>query len=307
MILPLALALLLLGPASAAKVPKNAILLSQVQSLTLRGGGAKTTHRRVPPAPQLKCISSRAICNLHDIDVMRCTNQGTGYSSEDIQWSCVASLPEELKLGSTDVICEGYSSPDDPYILRGSCGVEYRLALTEKGERRYPNLGQGRGGGDGEHDWGAYLFAVVFFAVLGWIVYSACVAGAHNRRTGRRRGGGGGGGRPGGGGGGGWNPGFGPDNDDPPPPYPGTKPSDQSSQGWRPGFWSGAGVGGAAGYGAGYYAGRNSRNQGYGTGGWGQDGSSSGSWGAGPSRSSTSSSSGSARHESTGFGSTNRR
>ncbi|KZL66340.1 transmembrane protein [Colletotrichum incanum] len=301
------------GLASAAKAPKNAILLSDVQSLTLRGKGAKTTHRRVAAAPQLKCVSSKAICDLHEIDVMRCTNQGAGYSSEDIQWSCVASLPEELKLGSTDVICEGYANSDDPYILRGSCGVEYRLALTEKGERRYPNLGKGhdRGSrGEGESDWGAYLFGVLFFAVLAWILYSACVAGAQNRRpggNGRRRGGGGGGGGPGGGGGGGWDPGFGQD-DDPPPPYPGTKPSNQGGQqGWRPGFWTGAGAGGAAGYGAGYYHGRNSaRNQqGYGTGGWGNDSSSS-SWGAGPSRS-TSSSSSSARHESTGFGSTNRR
>ncbi|GJC95041.1 transmembrane protein 66 [Colletotrichum higginsianum] len=313
--LGLALLAFLPGLALAAKTPKNAILLSEVQSLTLRGGGAKTTHRRVSAVPQLKCVSSKAICDLYEIDVMRCTNQGAGYSSEDIQWSCVASLPEELKLGSTDVICEGYANSDDPYVLRGSCGVEYRLALTDKGERRYPNLGKGRGrgsGGDGESDWGAYLFGVLFFAVLAWIVYSACVAGAQNRRpggNGRRRGGGGGGGGGfgGGGGGGGWNPGFGQD-DDPPPPYPGTKPSSQGGQqGWRPGFWTGAGAAGAAGYGAGYYQGRNSaRNQqGYGTGGRGNDSSSS-SWGAGPSRS-TSSSSSSARHESSGFGSTSRR
>ncbi|KAK1633676.1 hypothetical protein BDP81DRAFT_379981 [Colletotrichum phormii] len=322
--LPLAISMACLAAAAAAttsKPPsKDAILLSKVQSLTLRGAGATTTHRRVPAAPQLKCLSHRALCNLHAIDVMRCTNNGAGYGPEDIQWSCVTSLPEELKLGSTDVVCEGYGHPDDPYVLRGSCGVEYRLALTDKGERRYPNLGKGRGGGGGgggksgrdddETDWGAYLFAFIFFSVLAWILYSACVAGTQNRRTGgtgRRRGGGGGGG-PGGGGGGGWNPGFGQD-DDPPPPYPGTKSSSSSDQqGWRPGFWTGAGAGGAAGYGAGYYQGRNSaRNQqNYGSG-WGGDTTSgSSSYGAGPSRS-TSSSSSSARHESTGFGSTSRR
>ncbi|KAJ3942209.1 uncharacterized protein N0V96_007704 [Colletotrichum fioriniae] len=316
------LALSMAGLAAAAAKPpsKDAILLSKVQSLTLRGAGATTTHRRVPAAPQLKCLSHPSLCNLHAIDVMRCTNNGAGYGPEDIQWSCVASLPEELKLGSTDVVCEGYAHSDDPYVLRGSCGVEYRLALTDKGERRYPNLGKGRGGGGGGGgrgddddgtDWGAYLFGVIFFSVLAWILYSACVAGTQNRRTGgtgRRRGGGGGGGGPGGGGGGGWNPGFGQD-DDPPPPYPGTKPSSSSNQqGWRPGFWTGAGAGGAAGYGAGYYQGRNSaRNQqNYGSG-WGGDTTSgSGSYGAGPSRS-TSSSSSSTRHESTGFGSTSRR
>jgi hypothetical protein len=41
-------------PISAAKQPKNsknAILLSNVQSLTLRAD-AKTAHRRLPPVPQ---------------------------------------------------------------------------------------------------------------------------------------------------------------------------------------------------------------------------------------------------------------
>lgn len=294
---------LLLPLAAAASKPKNAILLSDVQSLTLRGNGALTTHRRAPAAPQLKCLSAKPLCDLFAIDVMRCTNQGAGYSSEDIQWSCVAQLPEELKLGSTDVICEGYSSKDDPYVLKGSCGVEYRLALTDKGERRYPDLGRGGGGANGDFDMSAVLFGILFFAVLGWIVYSACVAGEQNRRAGGRRRGGGGGA---GGGGGGWNPGFGPDNNDPPPPYPGTKPSGSNSQqGWRPGFWTGTAAGGAAGYGAGYYQGRNAaRNE---QRGWGYD---ENQWGAGPSRSSTrssSSSTSSARHESTGFGSTSRR
>lgn len=68
---------------------------------------------------------------------MRCKNSGSQYDVEDIQWTCQASLPAEFKLGSTEVICEGYDSPDDPYILKGSCGVEYRLALTPQGEQKY--------------------------------------------------------------------------------------------------------------------------------------------------------------------------
>lgn len=46
--------LALTGPTNAAKQtksPKNAILLSNVQSLTLRAD-AKTAHRRVPAVPQ---------------------------------------------------------------------------------------------------------------------------------------------------------------------------------------------------------------------------------------------------------------
>ncbi|KAI1457755.1 hypothetical protein F4805DRAFT_164195 [Annulohypoxylon moriforme] len=312
----LTLLLPLLTPASAASKPSNAILLSEVRSLTLRGGATQTTHRRVPSVPQLQCVSSPAICRLYPIDVMRCTNQGSGYDKEDIQWSCAASLPPELKLGSTDVKCEGYSSSGDPYVLKGSCGVEYRLVLTEAGERKYPNLAKGGsgwgwgGGGSGDKDRNregkssdpsAIAFGIIFALVCIWIIYSACIAGNQDparpgaqRRRRNNWGGFGGGFDPGfgpGGGGGGWN--------DPPPPYPGdSKFSSTQNQGWRPGFWTGL-AGGAA---AGYAAGGRRNNQ--------QERNSGYSWGAGPSSSSGSSSSPStstARYESTGFGSTSRR
>lgn len=260
-----------------------------------------------------------------------------------IQWTCTASLPPEFKLGSTDVICEGYDSPDDPYILKGSCGVEYRLILTDLGEEKY-----GRGSGDlwrdfkrkGQVDWSAIIFWGIFIGVLGWIVYSAISSSLGRRGSARRLGGGGndqpwGGG--GGGGGGGWGRGGG-GNDDPPPPYDYQPPSksfpsasrtqrgstSRQQQGWRPGFWTGA-LGGAA---AGYFAGNRGRNAGPNTtaqgagGSWfggGRDvGEGSSRWGGGrqnegygPSRSASSSSSfslpSSSRYESTGFGSTSRR
>ncbi|KAI1854519.1 hypothetical protein JX265_007613 [Neoarthrinium moseri] len=331
--LPFASALLALlslaaAPGAHAAQPKNAILLSQVQSLTLRAGQA-TSHRRVAAAPQLKCVSAGPVCALHAVDTMRCVNQGAGYAAEDIQWSCTASLPPELKLGATDVVCEGYASPDDPYVLKGSCGVEYRLILTDEGERRYPEIANGggwgwggggkkkqkpaagSGSGAGETDWSGVLFMIVFVAVLAWIVYGACVAAGGNgpnRRPATRRprnGGGTGGWGPGGGGGGGgpWG------DDDPPPPYPGSgsKPSSSSRQqeGWRPGFWSGAASGAAAGYFAGQRGSRQQpRQQDYGSG-WG--GGSSGGWGGSSAGSSSSGSSSGARHESTGFGGTSRR
>ncbi|PIG87216.1 hypothetical protein AARAC_004179 [Aspergillus arachidicola] len=115
----------------------NAILLSNVQTLTLRGNRL-TTSRRVDPIPQLQCTGpSKRICDLYPIDVMRCTNAGYDYDEEDVQWTCTASLPQEFKLGSTDVVCEGYRNADDKWVLKGSCGVEYRLLLTELGERKF--------------------------------------------------------------------------------------------------------------------------------------------------------------------------
>ena len=55
------------------------------------------------------------------VEVMQCKNMGGSYgSAEDVQWKCTAELPTEFKLGRTEVVCEGYSFPDDPYILKGN-------------------------------------------------------------------------------------------------------------------------------------------------------------------------------------------
>lgn len=90
--------LLALSAAVEAARPRDAILLSQVESLTLRGD-RQTTHRRGPAVPQLKCVARPYVCDKHRVDLMRCENKGSGYDNEDIQWSCSAQLPPELKLG----------------------------------------------------------------------------------------------------------------------------------------------------------------------------------------------------------------
>lgn len=104
------------------------ILLSNVKSLTLRDGQL-TKARRLSPIPQLKCIGGDAR-DLYNVDVMRCKNLGryafitppqnlhtskrsvidSDYDDEDsISWSCTADLPIYFKLGSTDVLCEGFA------------------------------------------------------------------------------------------------------------------------------------------------------------------------------------------------------
>jgi len=39
------------------------------------------------------------------------------------------------RFGNVEVICEGYDYPDDPYILKGSCGLEYTLDYTMEGKK----------------------------------------------------------------------------------------------------------------------------------------------------------------------------
>ncbi|KAK5047894.1 hypothetical protein LTR84_006082 [Exophiala bonariae] len=316
------------------KVPKNAVLLSKVSALTVRAG-KQTASRRVKPVPQLQCVGPANICKLYAVDTMRCTNEGADYDENNIQWSCKASLPEDFKLGATDVSCEGYLSSDDPYVLSGSCGVEYRLLLTDNGEAKYGSqIGPGSGGSKNSLSKAAetlidYFFMALFAGVLFIIIRSCYRSWRDESRRGttpRPRGGGGGGG------GGGWGGGDDHPPTDAPPPYsarpkkatwssaPRSTPSSSTrtqQEGWRPGFWTGAATGAGAGYMAGR-AGNETRTQAqppipdtgggwFGRGGGGGGGGSSYAGPSTPRSSDSGSSSSSARHESTGFGSTSRR
>ncbi|KAF2811036.1 uncharacterized protein BDZ99DRAFT_462311 [Mytilinidion resinicola] len=277
-------ALTIAGTVEGARRPANSVLLSNVQILTLRQG-KETSHRRVSAIPQLECVGGNAK-GLYEVDVMRCKNAGSDYDDDNVQWTCTASLPEDFKLGSTDVVCEGYESPDDPYILKGSCGVEYRLILTEKGEEKYgkkkpgwfsePTKGKPQEDNHTQDNhtldnagarFVAALFWLIFCAVVIYMIYSAFFARGGGTRQPETHtpnyGGGGGGG-----------------DDDPPPPYdyrPSPKPqhrtytrprtytqpqpAPQPGNAWRPGFWTGTGTGAAAGAAAGYAAGRATRTE----------------------------------------------
>ncbi|XHF96835.1 hypothetical protein AWENTII_000448 [Aspergillus wentii] len=279
---------------------QNAILLSRVQALTLRGNRL-TTSRRLSPIPQLTCVGpSERICNMYTIDTMRCTNQGFGYDEEDVHWTCTASLPQEFKLGSTDVVCEGFRDSGDKWVVKGSCGVEYRLLLTELGERRFGGLREDRWPvkGLGRKTMGVlgdlifFGFMVACFVFILIPMFANCFGLRRNRRDPNA----GHGGFWGGGGGGGGD-GY----DGPPPPYSSDPfASRTSQQGWRPGFWTGAFSGAAAGYGMGR------RNQGYGSPLTGRRAYAGYGAGEGSSRS-RSTPRFSSTSESTGFGSTRRR
>ena len=304
---------ILITTASLARKPPESVLLSNVKTLTLRKD-LRTTHNRVPAAPQLKCIGGTAK-GLYEIDVLRCKNSGSAYGDEDVQWTCSASLPNEFKLGSTEVICEGFKNSEDPYVLKGSCGVEYRLMLTDMGEEKYGRKGKGIFDDFDDRKRGGMvvvIFWVIFIAVVCWMIYAAYLrSDGRPRRANNRPG------FFGGGGGGGWGGG----NDDPPPPYdyhpPPSKPRSAPRAvlpqgGWRPGFWTGALGGAAAGYMAGnrgqnhqlrsYGSDINYRDNGEGSSRWGSAGSMRSTSGSG-----SSSNYGSSRHESSGFGATTRR
>jgi hypothetical protein len=209
---------------------------------------------------------------------MRCENAGSDYDENNIQWTCKADVPDFFKLGASDVICEGYASSEDPYVLKGSCGVEYRLLLTEKGEAKYGKDHSPKDDPEVEgSSWVPTIFWILFAGVVVWMIYSAYKNMGGGRQTPPTH-------RPGNNGGGGPGPGNDDDDDDAPPPYtpyadhppskgkPTSKPTSSrqpnrgsSSQGsssrWQPGFGTGAAAGAAAGAAGGYMYGQRERNQ----------------------------------------------
>ncbi|SPO30391.1 uncharacterized protein UTRI_06321 [Ustilago trichophora] len=226
------------------------VAMSSLSTLTFYSG-QRTTYRRTKPLPQLTCVGSP--CSRYQPDVVQCQAMGDG------QWKCSADLPSTMRMGRVEVSCEGYDYAEDPYVLKGSCALEYRLLPSGVGPddpwRRYDGSRQGWMERAVEG-----LFKVIFLGVLGVIVYSfiKAITGAGGRTAG---GGGGGGGW--GGGGGGWWPGGPYGNNPPPPPYApkseqdSSSSSSSSSSSWRPGFWTGLGLGGLAAT----AASRNSRRQ----------------------------------------------
>lgn len=125
-----AVALLFISGASAwghDEPEHKRVLLSDVQTLTLYHD-KKTTGRRSSPVPQLKCNSGYSLCHEFAPHAVQCYNKGT--DGMDAQWECTAQLDSQVKFDVLKVSCEGFDSANDPYILAGSCGLEYTFAKT---------------------------------------------------------------------------------------------------------------------------------------------------------------------------------
>ena len=105
------------------------IPLRDVEVLTFKNG-LMTTGRRSSPVRQMQCIGGSAKIDSYKLDTIQCKN--VGYDRNDVNWKCETVLSDHYKLGKTEVSCEGFDYPDDPYILVGSCGIEYELDYTQK-------------------------------------------------------------------------------------------------------------------------------------------------------------------------------
>ncbi|XP_040041905.2 store-operated calcium entry-associated regulatory factor isoform X1 [Gasterosteus aculeatus] len=108
----------------------GSVLLRDLQALTLYKN-RYTTARRASPVPQLQCVGGSAGCQAFVPEVVQCQNKG--WDGVDVQWECRTDMDNAYRFGRIEVSCEGYSHPADALILKGSCGLEYTLELTEHG------------------------------------------------------------------------------------------------------------------------------------------------------------------------------
>ena len=281
---------------------KERVRLEDVQVLTLTRG-AMTTGRRSSPVPQLACVGGSGRGE-EQPERVQCYNRGS--DGRGVQWECKADMDNGLRFGQVEVVCEGYDYPDDPYILAGSCGLEYTLELTKEGREKRSSGGGGWGGGwsnpsnsyssksysDSSHQWSG-LGDLILLGVIGiviYAVYKTCVdsPSMEDRQNGAGSASGGGGGM----GGGGWtNPGAGGHSGNMGGNGGNMGGYGASNEGYQGGadcggarqrgtgaaggggFWTGAGLGGMLGYmfgnrGGGGYGGYNRGYGGYNRG-WG--------------------------------------
>ena len=154
--------------------PAPSVLLRDVGALTLHKD-RYTTGRRSSPVPQLRCVGGSAGCRAFVPQVVQCINKG--WDGVDVQWQCKADMDNSYRFGQIEVSCEGYNHPNDAYVLTGSCGLEYKLELTEEGHRK---RAQGAGGsfsffGNKQHHQErlhlGFLECLMGMAVLLFIVY----------------------------------------------------------------------------------------------------------------------------------------
>lgn len=161
------------------------------------------------PVNQLSCVGGA--CREYTPSSVMCRNVGS--DGVDAQWKCEADMPSEFKFGRVQVTCEGYEYPEDPYVLAGSCGLEYTIdrvrgnnsrgrrdqyqASNSNGYRNYGsqyNYGSSSSYSSSQGSTSGGLFAVAILLFVFFTVYRSCNEPRGSTDMGGGGGGGGGGG-----------------------------------------------------------------------------------------------------------------
>lgn len=129
--IPVLLVIFILTLTCVYAYQSDRILLRDVQSLVFKKNTYAATRRfAYDPIPSLRCVGGSAQHESNHISTIMCTN--AGYDN-NVVWKCVTDdIPNTIKLGKISMICEGYNYPEDPYILKNSCSLEYNLEYIQK-------------------------------------------------------------------------------------------------------------------------------------------------------------------------------
>ncbi len=102
------------------------IHMRDIPMVTGRFGQYTTGRVRTQNQLQIQCKGGNA-CDMPHFQpsVIRCENKG--WDGVDTHWTCEASLNNNVRLGTNNVRCEGYSQSGDPYVRHGSCVIDYEL------------------------------------------------------------------------------------------------------------------------------------------------------------------------------------
>lgn len=113
-------------PMANGQYSTNRILKADIKSLVLRSN-AWTTSRRSAPLQQLTCKSG---CHLGVPNTVLCENKGSD-GTDHFNWKCeTQDLVKGVRFGLVEINCEGYDNIMDPFVLIGSCAMEYSLIGT---------------------------------------------------------------------------------------------------------------------------------------------------------------------------------
>ena len=91
------------------------VLLDDVTRLSLNSATQIVRYNQV--VSQMICVAGP---EAHRPSVMHCERE-----APDCEWVCDANLHPNYRLGVVRIVCEGYDSPEDRYVVEGSCGAAY--------------------------------------------------------------------------------------------------------------------------------------------------------------------------------------
>lgn len=152
------------------------IKLTDLKTITLYSG-KMTNGRRTAPVPQLHCTGGSAGCSFVP-HVVQCYNKG--FDGYDVQWECKTDMDNAYRFGTIEVTCEGYDYPDDPYILKGSCGLRYTIDYTKEGQKQ--NKGHDYGYGNSNYNYSrgksgllADVITLIIVVVIIYAIIKTCL------------------------------------------------------------------------------------------------------------------------------------